>query len=749
MAEHLSVGGLGYGRQSRGMQVLPSTQSEITKVRLDIRTGLPSTQSHKRMSWAYLRSKRRLGRKYAQAILFAFLACLVVWQGILETLLSGEPEVVEDRRLAEPPDAFSSDARRKGAVVLHCIGLFYMFVAIAIVCDECFVPALEVITEVLQLSPDVAGATFMAAGGSAPEFFTSLIGTCVGAQSDIGTGTIIGSAVFNVLFVIGACAIAAPEPLKLTWFPLARDSLFYAVGLIAVTIVFLDEQVKWWEAMLLFFLYLLYTTFMFCNERIQQWATGRPEEGEANINLEGEQQKTDCASEFDTKWATNSKARTGSKGSNQLQVEAAQFDTGSVTPNESAGTGEDGGSRQVSLEAHQPYSSFTSSSVLSGGSARSSGSSLTLGRAGADDNSTDRKKFRHLSARVKTHAKQVVALGKVVRKFQPTVDQDEEAEALSNAVQEATFDRDGDVDTHVDSTGGSDSSSSKRCVEDIQEKKPSKPAVPAGNPVAVTHAIPGDTTPSLIPNLVGVVPDQDRGKDKDGDLNRLETNASCIAKAGDEEEDEENEPLSAWPPDMDASKKDWIWYLLTLPIVLCLVCTIPDVRRPGCRRLYVITFFMSIVWIAGFTWVMVWLATVIAETCGLDEHIMGLTVLAAGTSVPDLLTSMIVAREGHGDMAVSSSIGSNIFDITVGLPVPWMLYCAMNHGSVFIKSEALEICVMLLLGMLGFTIGTVVCHGWVMTRGMGASLLLLYLCFEVVAVGITFAPSGSLKLIHV
>ena len=31
------------------------------------------------------------------------------------------------------------------------------------------------------------------------------------------TGTIIGSAVFNVLFVIGACAIAAPEPLKLTW----------------------------------------------------------------------------------------------------------------------------------------------------------------------------------------------------------------------------------------------------------------------------------------------------------------------------------------------------------------------------------------------------------------------------------------------------------------------------------------------------------------------------------------------------
>lgn len=45
---------------------------------------------------------------------------------------------------------------------------------------------------------------------------------------------------------------------------------------------------------------------------------------------------------------------------------------------------------------------------------------------------------------------------------------------------------------------------------------------------------------------------------------------------------------------------------------------------------------------------------------------MGLTILAAGTSIPDLITSVIVARKGMGDMAVSSSVGSNIFDITVG-----------------------------------------------------------------------------------
>jgi sodium/potassium/calcium exchanger 2 len=49
-----------------------------------------------------------------------------------------------------------------------------MFIALAIVCDEFFVPTLSVIIERLKITEDVAGATFMAAGGSAPELFTSL-----------------------------------------------------------------------------------------------------------------------------------------------------------------------------------------------------------------------------------------------------------------------------------------------------------------------------------------------------------------------------------------------------------------------------------------------------------------------------------------------------------------------------------------------------------------------------------------------
>jgi hypothetical protein len=96
-------------------------------------------------------------------------------------------------------------ANPSGMVVLYIIGCFYLFLALAIICDEMFVPSLEVIAEQLDMGPDVAGATLMAAGGSAPELFTSAIGTF--QKSDVGFGTIVGSAVFNVLFVIAMCVL--------------------------------------------------------------------------------------------------------------------------------------------------------------------------------------------------------------------------------------------------------------------------------------------------------------------------------------------------------------------------------------------------------------------------------------------------------------------------------------------------------------------------------------------------------------
>merc|ERR1711923_300143 len=92
------------------------------------------------------------------------------------------------------------------------------------------------------------------------------------------------------------------------------------------------------------------------------------------------------------------------------------------------------------------------------------------------------------------------------------------------------------------------------------------------------------------------------------------------------------------------------------------------------------------------------------ETLGISDAVMGLTFLAAGTSVPDLITSVLVAKEGKGDMAVSSSIGSNLFDVTVGLPLPWHLYTIIFGRDMEVNSVGIGCSIGMLFVMLVFVI---------------------------------------------
>ena len=102
---------------------------------------------------------------------------------------------------------------------------------------------------------------------------------------------------------------------------------------------------------------------------------------------------------------------------------------------------------------------------------------------------------------------------------------------------------------------------------------------------------------------------------------------------------------------------------------------------------------MSIVWIMVFSYLMVWWATVTGKIVGISDAVMGLTFLAAGTSVPDLITSVLVAKQGHGDMAVSSSIGETFFaklkeqSFTIILLVGILYYQNMNFKSQFGKKH--------------------------------------------------------------
>ncbi len=190
-------------------------------------------------------------------------------------------------------------------------------------------------------------------------------------------------------------------------------------------------------------------------------------------------------------------------------------------------------------------------------------------------------------------------------------------------------------------------------------------------------------------------------------------------------------------PPKDAGCFGYIKYIFLLPLVASLTLTVPDVRRPGMIKgpWCYLAFFISICWIGIYSYFMVGWAETIGNTLGVDTFIMGLTFLAAGTSVPDLLSSVIVARMGEGDMAVSSSIGSNIFDILVGLPLPWLVYNLWpGKGPVTIGAEGVWLNIMILLGMLVLIIGTVHFSGWKLSKMLGFTMFLFYFLFLLQAI---------------
>ncbi len=56
-------------------------------------------------------------------------------------------------------------------------------------------------------------------------------------------------------------------------------------------------------------------------------------------------------------------------------------------------------------------------------------------------------------------------------------------------------------------------------------------------------------------------------------------------------------------------------------------------------------------------------AVIIAQNFGVSEAVIGLTIIAIGTSLPELITALMAARRGHGDLAVGNVIGSNVFNL--------------------------------------------------------------------------------------
>ncbi len=147
------------------------------------------------------------------------------------------------------------------------------------------------------------------------------------------------------------------------------------------------------------------------------------------------------------------------------------------------------------------------------------------------------------------------------------------------------------------------------------------------------------------------------------------------------------------------------------------------------KEKYWLAFSISVGFIALLSWVLVESAIEISHVLHIPEAIIALTVLAVGTSIPDLFSSIIVAKQGRGGMAVSNGIGSNIFDILIGLGLPFLIMILMTGENINVGTSDLMQSIILLFGTVILLIMMFVFNKWCIGKKMGYFLVGIYVLY--------------------
>ncbi len=560
----------------------------------------------------------------------------------------------------------------------------------------------------------------MAAGGSAPELFTSFMGVFA-SGSDVGFGTIIGSAVFNVLFVIGMCAMFSKELLTLTWWPLFRDCTYYLISLIVLAVFFgvdygngtPSNMIEWWESLILFLMYCGYVTVMKFNVKLERGCKRnfckQKDNGNTAIVPTTDQNNFIRTSTSITPDDQNKMKEQEIKAS---FLRPCKFRAGVLhlmlnqTPNSTI---------------VQRARTFVVADLI--GDFKQTFAQIDTNGDGAIDKDELSELLKELTGTPPTK-------DELIEGFNDMVGDNKDGEITLMMFKEWYADSEARVSKQAHDAFDQIDEDNSGDINEKELQKVLRTLSEAQHPELTGDELHKKTVSDVkkVLETFGHVASAEGEKQavftitfdefmkwyKDSILfkEQLEKNAATEneRKSQMNENNGGEEPISLAFPDTTGAR---IMYIVTFPIMILLVMTVPDVRNKNRKKYFPISFIMAILWIAVYSYLMVWWATIIGLVAGIPDTVMGLTFLAAGTSIPDLLTSVIVARQGLGDMAVSSSIGSNIFDILVGLPVPWLVYSAAFNGKAMqVYSDSLLVSVVTLVGMLMAVIVTIALCKW-------------------------------------
>ncbi|XP_065055940.1 sodium/potassium/calcium exchanger 1-like [Rhopilema esculentum] len=558
------------------------------------------------------------------------------------------------RNYSKPTSEWHSPSTAYLWIGLYVFLIFAVFVALAIVCDDFFVPSLEVISEKLDLSEDVAGATFMAAGSSAPELFTSIAGVTV--ESDVGVGTIVGSAVFNLLGIVALSAAFAGKTLCLDWRPLARDSTFYALSIVLFIMFAWDGKFYLYESIIMLSLYILYISIMKVNYKLMELLAKCSRKAPIHPS-HGEGKETTLAF------------------SHSEKANAEDF-TNCVSPTRSTEQHEH--TRNALGERSETASPVESS-----------------------------RRFSHLKRGELTHTI-IGAHDGVGRRPSFISESHEDRRTGSLLHSENSIDIKEKENLDLSCTRSTEpitngSFQSKCDPKDLEESK---------SDAKEDENEEGIKVCSCFPPIKTEIPSRDEGK------------RGCIS--------------------LIKIILHWILFLVSFPFVVGFSWTVPDCSKPKLQRYFIVSFVMSVFWIAALSFAMVTLVGRAGCILGVDKFTMGLVVVAIGTSIPDALSSILVARDGYGDMAVSNAIGSNVFDIDLGLGLPFVISILIRKMKPVLLLTPKEeedyksgkiimiphvkfgflLLLILLLSIISFAIAR-----FKMNKKLGIVFVILYICF--------------------
>ncbi len=116
----------------------------------------------------------------------------------------------------------------------------------------------------------------------------------------------------------------------------------------------------------------------------------------------------------------------------------------------------------------------------------------------------------------------------------------------------------------------------------------------------------------------------------------------------------------------------------------------------------------------------------IALFCGMSETLVGLTIVAIGTSLPELVTSIVASSKGQNGMAVGNVVGSNIFNILLILGVSSFIH-PISAGMF----SLIDICILLVMNVCVFIFATT---GKKINRYEGAAMVLMYVAYTAYAI---------------